>query len=301
MWEQKIYNNALTRLFAFGQNICMLNSAMLTSISILRVVRRFHLPNGSKGIGLMSREIQCSGSKFPQESNTYPTLQEYLKTIFTYAGSYSLEQELHPVEHSGEMQIGDVFIEGGFPGHAMIVVDMAQHTVTHKRVFLLAQSYMPAQNIHIVHNPKKGESADPWYDLDFGEELHTPEWTFRKTQLKRFCDAPRAQHGGFPANNYILLFLDCTGKNKTEGQVALFYSGSNFLRTSSRVALAILTCLTRPVCPPITSTWFLPTPTSFDTSAQSFLLAWLSTGGAVTLIFKASPCCSSTSSREARG
>ena len=124
--------------------------------------------------------------KFPEESYTYPTLQEYLKTIFTYAGSYSLEQELHPVEDSREMQIGDVFIEGGFPGHGMIVVDMAQHTVTHKRVFLLAQSYMPAQNIHIVRNPKKGESADPWYDLDFEEELHTPEWTFRKTQLKRF-------------------------------------------------------------------------------------------------------------------
>lgn len=130
------------------------------------------------------KEVQWK--KFREERYTYPTLQEYLKTIFTYAGSYSLEQELHPVENSNEMKIGDVFIEGGFPGHAMIVVDMAQNTVTHKRAFLLAQSYMPAQNIHLVRNPKKGESANPWYNLDFGEELHTPEWTFRKTQLKRF-------------------------------------------------------------------------------------------------------------------
>ena len=130
------------------------------------------------------KEVQWK--KFREESYVYPTFQEYLKTIFTYAGSYSLEQELHPVDRSNEMQIGDVFIDGGFPGHAMIVVDMAQHKVTHKRAFLLAQSYMPAQNIHLVRNPKKGESANPWYDLDFGEELHTPEWTFRKTQLKRF-------------------------------------------------------------------------------------------------------------------
>lgn len=130
------------------------------------------------------KEVQWK--KFREERYTYPTLQEYLKTIFTYAGSYSLEQELQPVENSNEMNIGDVFIEGGFPGHAMIVVDMAQNAVTHKRAFLLAQSYMPAQNIHLVRNPQKGESANPWYDLDFGEELHTPEWTFRKTQLKRF-------------------------------------------------------------------------------------------------------------------
>jgi hypothetical protein len=124
--------------------------------------------------------------KFREESYTYLTFQEHLKTIFTYAGSYSLEQELHPVERSNEMQIGDVFIAGGFPGHAMIVVDMAHHTVTHKRAFLLAQSYMPAQSIHLVRNPKTEESANPWYALDFGEELHTPEWTFQKTQLKRF-------------------------------------------------------------------------------------------------------------------
>ena len=120
------------------------------------------------------------------ESPTYPLLQQYLKTIFTYAGSYSLERELHPVENCRDMQIGDVFIEGGFPGHAMIVVDMAQHTVTHKRAFLLAQSYMPAQSIHIVGNPIKKESRNPWYDLDCGEVLHTPEWTFQKKQLKRF-------------------------------------------------------------------------------------------------------------------
>ena len=124
--------------------------------------------------------------KLPPEDATREALGEYLKTIFIYAGSYSLERELQPVRDRDEMQIGDVFIEGAFPGHAMIVVDIAEHRAARKRAFLLAQSFMPAQHIHLVGNPNKGEASDPWYDLDFGDELRTPEWTFRKAQLRRF-------------------------------------------------------------------------------------------------------------------
>ena len=51
------------------------------------------------------------------------------------------------------LQPGDVFIKGGSPGHAVIVVDVAIYTQTGKKVFLLAQSYMPAQQIHILVNP----------------------------------------------------------------------------------------------------------------------------------------------------
>jgi hypothetical protein len=50
---------------------------------------------------------------------------------------------------------------------------------------MLAQSYMPAQDVHILKNPAKWRST-PWYELDFGEELRTPEWTFHKEDLKRF-------------------------------------------------------------------------------------------------------------------
>ena len=83
------------------------------------------------------------------------------------------------------MRIGDVFIQGGFPGHAVMVVDMAVNGRTGEKLFLLIQSYMPAQEIHVLKNPS--DSADgPWYELDFGETLRTPEWTFSKDDLKRF-------------------------------------------------------------------------------------------------------------------
>ena len=38
------------------------------------------------------------------------------------------------------MGIGDVFIEGGFPEHAVIVVDMAINEKTGKKLFLLARA-----------------------------------------------------------------------------------------------------------------------------------------------------------------
>lgn len=50
---------------------------------------------------------------------------------------------------------------------------------------MLAQSYMPAQELQILINPTKREIS-PWYSLDFGDELATPEWRFQKGSLKRF-------------------------------------------------------------------------------------------------------------------
>jgi len=46
------------------------------------------------------------------------------------------------------------------PGHAVIVVDMAEDAKG-QRAFLLAQSYMPAQDIHILKNPMDADLS-PW-------------------------------------------------------------------------------------------------------------------------------------------
>jgi len=83
------------------------------------------------------------------------------------------------------MEIGDIFIEGGFPGHAAIVIDMAVNITKGDKLFILAQSYIPAQELHILVNPDNSELS-PWYELDFGEVLCTPEWTFNRDDLKRF-------------------------------------------------------------------------------------------------------------------
>lgn len=119
-------------------------------------------------------------------SNTYEDFWNYMEIIFTYAGTLSLSKELVPVDISN-LNIGDIFIQGGSPGHAVIIADMAINLQTQEKTFLLAQSYMPAQEIQILKNPNNSKIS-PWYSINFGDKLQTPEWTFYKTDLKRFED-----------------------------------------------------------------------------------------------------------------
>jgi len=117
-------------------------------------------------------------------STTYTSFRDYMKLVFTYAGTMSLEKEMKAVSID-ELQIGDVFIKGGSPGHAVIVVDVAINEKTGEKLFLLAQSYMPAQEIQILKSPMN-PTISPWYSTNFTGPLFTPEWTFQKNLLKRF-------------------------------------------------------------------------------------------------------------------
>lgn len=123
--------------------------------------------------------------KTDQESVSYQSFREYMDMVFNYAGTASLSKELKSISLS-QMQIGDVLIRGGSPGHAVIVLDMATDPKTGKKLFMIAQSYMPAQDIHILVNQNK-PSMSPWYELDVNaREILTPEWPFTSTELKRF-------------------------------------------------------------------------------------------------------------------
>ncbi|WP_109698352.1 DUF4846 domain-containing protein [Chitinophaga deserti] len=110
-------------------------------------------------------------------------LESYLEFIFSYAGTISLKKQLKTVQNVKDVIPGDVFIEAGSPGHAVIVMDVAvnQHG---QKMFLLAQSYMPAQDIHLLRNPS---ASNAWYPLPVGN-LVTPEWVFGKSSaLMRFA------------------------------------------------------------------------------------------------------------------
>jgi hypothetical protein len=111
-------------------------------------------------------------------------LRKYMDLVFAYAGTYSLERELKPVA-ADDIAIGDVFIKGGFPGHAVLVADMVENRSTGERRFLLLQSYMPAQDMHILKNPNASDGS-PWYAAPVGSQLVTPEWTFARTALRRW-------------------------------------------------------------------------------------------------------------------
>ncbi len=125
--------------------------------------------------------------------DTHASFRKYLDTVFAYAGTQSLERELEKREKVAEMRIGDVFIRGGSPGHAAIVVDMASRKGpdgSDELVFLLAQGYMPAQDIHVLKNPND-RALSPWYPVGFGDKLRTPEWEFVRTELRSFAEERR--------------------------------------------------------------------------------------------------------------
>jgi hypothetical protein len=105
---------------------------------------------------------------------------KYLEMVWSYAGTLSLEKELVKKDPA-TIEAGDVWIKGGSPGHAIMVMDVAQNADGEK-IFLLAQSYMPAQEMHVLVNPND-EDLSPWYRIPDGD-LVTPEWTFRNDQLR---------------------------------------------------------------------------------------------------------------------
>lgn len=96
-------------------------------------------------------------------------------------GSASLAKELHAKEIK-QIEAGDVFIRGGFPGHAVIVMSVAE-TNSGEKIYLLAQSYMPAQDIHILKNSKDPQSS-PWYKVGDEDLIVTPEYVFKRNELK---------------------------------------------------------------------------------------------------------------------
>lgn len=113
-------------------------------------------------------------------SESHEDFLNYMKKIFTYAGTLSLSKELQ-AKNVATIEAGDVFIKGGSPGHAVIVVDVAEGS--EGKLFMLAQSYMPAQDIEILKNPNN-PGMSPWFKASEMGILETPEWDFDWSQLK---------------------------------------------------------------------------------------------------------------------
>lgn len=116
--------------------------------------------------------------------------RQYLDRVFTYAGSYSLQQELEKVEDVEDLRAGDVYIQGGFPGHAIIVVDVAVQGESGTKQILIAQSYMPAQEVHVLRN-LVDKADSPWHRVPADGSLDTPEWEFPPGSLYRFRESDR--------------------------------------------------------------------------------------------------------------
>jgi len=117
-------------------------------------------------------------------SNIQLEYDSFMELVFSYCGTYSLSKQLMAVNDSRSIQPGDVFVYGGFPGHAVTVMAVAKNGED-ERIFLLSQGYMPAQDIHILKNYANTDQS-PWYNVADLYPLYTPQWQFEKGSLKRW-------------------------------------------------------------------------------------------------------------------
>lgn len=150
----------------------------------------FHFTNGflaeytkwQQGYRIAVNGNQVTWVKQKGYDDSYETFQSYLRMVFSYAGTLSMEQEARAITPK-ELRVGDVFLHGGSPGHVVMVLDICENERGEK-AFLLGQGYMPAQEFHILKNPMHEE--DPWYyETELSYPFTTPEYTFEEGSLKR--------------------------------------------------------------------------------------------------------------------
>jgi len=114
---------------------------------------------------------------------SYEKFLKYMDWVFRKANTASLYNQTKKVAIE-DIQSGDIFIQKGRPyGHAAIVLDVAQDKNSNK-VYMLGQSYMPAQETQVLINPMDS-TLSPWYAVN-DKTIRTPEWTFEPDDLRRF-------------------------------------------------------------------------------------------------------------------
>ncbi len=121
-------------------------------------------------------------------ANTHQEFRNYLNHIFRYAGTQSLYRDSNVVKVGQAIEPGDFFVQPGGPGHAVVILDVAVHK-DGRRVALVGQGFMPAQEFHVVKDTGSHVMDGVWFVLpqEKGETLHTPSWyPFARKMVRRF-------------------------------------------------------------------------------------------------------------------
>lgn len=115
---------------------------------------------------------------------THAALNDYLQIIYMYAGTVSLMTETKPVKALKDIQIGDILLEAGFPGHTMMVADLAVNDTGDIRALFIEGS-TPAQSPHVVTSTMLFDQ-EVWIPIKEGHDIETSIWTFKPEHLRRF-------------------------------------------------------------------------------------------------------------------
>lgn len=116
-------------------------------------------------------------------NHTKTNFYKYLNLIYMYAGTASLHAELPKVKIKN-LQIGDMLVQPGYPGHIEMIVDEIVNT-TGQKMYVLAQGNTPAQNVCVLKN-FENEAISPWYKFSKNGTVYTPSYYFENPVFVRF-------------------------------------------------------------------------------------------------------------------
>ena len=121
--------------------------------------------------------------KTSRPNNSKTNFYNYLNLIYMYSGTLSLYNELEFID-ANDLQLGDMLIKGGSPGHIVMLADEAINNKGEK-LFLLFQGNTPAQSVHLVKN-LENDAISPWYQLENTDVIPVSNYTFSSAKFVRF-------------------------------------------------------------------------------------------------------------------
>ncbi|XMO87282.1 DUF4846 domain-containing protein [Algibacter sp. AS12] len=127
---------------------------------------------------------KVSFHKTASKNNTKANFYKYLNLIYMYSGTLSLYNELPKITDATDLQIGDMLIKGGSPGHIVMICDEVINNKGEK-LFLLFQGNTPAQSVHLVKN-LENSNISPWYYLENDVIIPVSNYTFGSSKFVRF-------------------------------------------------------------------------------------------------------------------
>lgn len=134
----------------------------------------------SQGQRIVAKGASISWAPTGKPSDGHGSFRKFMDTVFAWSNTVALSRMGKRVEYA-DLRPGDFLVEAGNPGHTVLVLDMVRDDAGNQRV-LLGQSYMPAQNFHVLKSPD-----GPWFHVSPREEVKTPFWprAFKWEQLRR--------------------------------------------------------------------------------------------------------------------
>lgn len=128
-------------------------------------------PDYASGIRPIVDNNKVSWAPSAKAASDHGTFRKYLDMVFNYASTISVDQRSSARVERQDIVPGDFFILPGGPGHAILILDMAIDA-NGKRVAMLGQGYMPAQDFQVLNAPG---TSSPWFSFEV-DEVDTPFW-----------------------------------------------------------------------------------------------------------------------------